>query len=130
MTVRPGSARRAAAAMVGTWGLFGCAAAPLTADAPRVVRGMALAPYEIREDCVRLFRGDRLDYTFEATEPVAFEIRYREGPAALSPIVRSPIRSDAGIYTAPMRLEYCLVWEAGSSGALVDYRLRLRNAAR
>ena len=51
-------------------------------------------------------------------------------PAALSPIVRSPVRADAGVYTAPLGVQYCLVWEAGSAGALVDYRLRLRPAAR
>lgn len=130
MTVHPGSARRTAAAMLGTWGLLGCAAAPLTAEAPRIVTGMVLTPYEIREDCVRLSPGDRLDYTFDATDPVAFEIRYREGVSALSPIVRAPVRTDAGAYTAPLGLQYCLVWEAGAAGALVDYRLRLRPAVR
>lgn len=129
MTLRPGGARRAAA-MIGTLGLFGCAATPLTADAPRIVTGIVLTPYEIREDCVRLSTGDRLDYTFDASDPVAFEIRYREGVAAVSPVVRAAVRTDAGIYLAPLDLAYCLVWEAGRAGALVNYRLRLRPAAR
>jgi hypothetical protein len=64
--------------------LFGCAATPVTSDAPKIVSGMVLTPYDIRDDCVRLSPGDRLDYTFNATEPVAFEIRYREGAAAQS----------------------------------------------
>lgn len=126
----PGGARRAVAAVIGPCWLFGCAAAPLTVDTPRIVKGMALTPYEIREDCVRLAQGDRLDYTFDATEAVAFEIRYREGAAALSPIARGFVRGDAGVYQAPFAREFCLVWEAGNAGALVDYRLRLRPAAR
>ena len=126
----PGGARRAVAAVIGPCWLFGCAATPLTVDAPRIVNGMALTPYEIREDCVRLAQGDRLDYTFDATEAVAFEIRYREGAAALAPIARGDVRSDSGVYQAPFAREFCLVWEAGNAGALVDYRLRLRPAAR
>ncbi len=125
-----GGARRAVAAVVGPCWLFGCAATPLTADAPRNVKAMVLTPYEIRDECVRLAQGDRLDYTFDATEPVAFELRYREGAAALSPIARGPVRSDGGVYQAPFAREFCLVWEAGPAGALVDYRLRLRPAAR
>lgn len=130
MILRRGhDARRAVAAVLGPCWLFGCAATPLTADAPRIVTAMPLTPYESREDCVRMARGDRLDWTFEATEPVAFEIRYREGVAALAPISRSSVLGDAGVYLAPLAREYCLVWEAGPPGAQVDYRLRLRPAA-
>ena len=35
--------------------------------AASVVTAMPLTPYESREDCLRMARGDRLDYTFEAT---------------------------------------------------------------
>jgi len=123
-------ARRAVAAVVGPCWFMGCAATSVTADAPKVVTAMALTPYEIREDCVRLAPGDRLDFAFDATEPVAFEIHYREGAATLAPIARSDTRSDSGIYLAPLPREYCLAWEAGGAGALIDYRLRLRPAAR
>jgi hypothetical protein len=126
---RPAEVRRTVAAVLGPCWLFGCAATPVTVDAPKVVTAMPLTPYESREDCVRMAQDDRLDYTFEATEPVAFEIRYREGVAALAPISRSSVLSDAGVYRAPFGREYCLVWEAGAPGALVDYRLQLRPAA-
>ena len=116
-------------AMLGPCCLAACAQAPVTADAPRSVTGMILTPYEIRDDCVRLAPGERLDYTFDATDPVAFELRYREGAAALSPIARSPVRSDSGVYLASLDREFCVVWEAGPAGAIVDYRLRLRPAA-
>jgi hypothetical protein len=74
--------------------------------------------------------GDRLDYTFDATEAVSFEIHYREGAATLAPIARSVIRNDSGIYLASLPREYCLAWEAGAAGAIIDYRLRLRPAGR
>jgi hypothetical protein len=116
--------------VIGPCWLIGCAVAPVTADTPKAIWGLGLPPYEIREDCVRLEPGDRLDYTFDATEPVSFEIRYREGAAALAPIARAPTRSDAGVYRASLASEYCLVWEAGPAGAMIDYRLRLRPVAR
>lgn len=123
-------ARRAVAAVIGPCWLLGCAATPVTADAPKVVTAMGLTPYEIREDCVRMAPGDRLDYRFDATEPVSFEIHYREGAATLAPIARSVVTSDSGIYQAPLPREYCLAWEARAAGALIDYWLRLRPAAR
>ena len=46
----------------------------------------------------------------------------------LAPLVREPSRGDAGVFLAVLPRDYCLVWEAGVAGALVDYRLR--NAAR
>jgi len=130
MMLRGSGARRAAVAVIAPCWLLGCAGTPVTSDAPKVVKGMAIAPYEIHEDCVRLAPDDRLDYTFDATEPVSFEIRYREGTAALAPIARGPELTGAGVYKALLPREYCLVWEAGPAGALVDYRLRLRPAAR
>jgi hypothetical protein len=125
-----GLARRSVSALLAPCCFAGCAATQVTSDAPRVVTAMDMPPYEIREDCVRLVPGDRLDYAFEATEPVAFEIRYREGVAALSPIARGFVRADSGIYFVSLAREYCLVWEAGPAGALLDYRLRLTPAAR
>jgi hypothetical protein len=130
MMNRGGGARRAVAAVIAPCCLFGCAGAPVTSEAPKIVKGMALTPYDIREDCVRLSPDDRLDYTFDATEPVSFEIRYREGKAALAPIAHGPELTGAGVYQASLSREFCLVWEAGPAGALVDYRLRLRPAAR
>ncbi len=121
MTIRP---RSAALALVAA----ACAQPPLTLEEPRAVSAMPLTPYESRDECVRLAAGDRLDYRFEASEPVMFEIRYREGFAVIAPLVREPSRGDAGVFLAVLPRDYCLVWEAGVAGALVDYRLRKRTA--
>jgi hypothetical protein len=109
--------------------LTGCAAAPVTADAPKSVAGHPLSPYESHDECVRLAPGDRLEYAFEASEPVAFDLRYREGAAVVAPVVREQSRTDAGMFVARLARDYCLMWEAGAAGALIDYRLRLRPAA-
>lgn len=101
----------------------------LTADGPKTVAAHPLPSFASHDECVRLSPGDRLDYAFEASEPIAFEIRYREGNAAVAPVVRERSRGDAGVLVARLAREYCLVWEAGGAGALIDYRIRLRPAA-
>lgn len=108
--------------------MAGCAA-PLARDQPRSITGLTILPYERHRECARLGADDRLEYAFETTEPVAFEIRYFEGSAAVSPIVRENTRGYAGVFVATDAREYCLVWEAGGAGTLIDYRLRLRPAA-
>jgi len=120
-------ARSAALALVVV--AAGCASEPLTLAEPRAVKGMPLAPYEARGECVRLAEGDRLEYRFEASEPVTFEIRYRDGLATIAPVVRDASLGYAGIFVAALPRDYCLVWEAGDAGALVDYRLRRRTVA-
>jgi hypothetical protein len=123
-------AARAVASLLLLEGLVACAPTAVTAEQPKAVTSMPLPPFEIREDCVRLVPGDRLDYEFSASQPVAFEIRYREGDAVIAPIVRDASVGDSGVFAARIERNYCLAWEAGLAGALVDYRLRLRPATR
>jgi hypothetical protein len=107
----------------------GCARPALLPDEPRAVTGERLAPYQSLGECVRMQRGERLEYIFTSVEPVNFDISYREGPATLAPVVREKSLGDSGIFIARLPASYCLSWEAGPAGALIDYRLRLRPAA-
>lgn len=72
-----------------------------------------------------LATGARIDYRFEAKMPVYFDIRYREGSAIISTISREETGAEAGVFAAPLARRYCVHWEAGREGALVDYRVRL-----
>ena len=121
--------RRAGAALGVAIAVTACTTAPLLLDEPAVASAVPLPPWESRDVCVRLGDGDRLEYAFEATEPVAFEIRYREDAAVVAPLVRDPTRADAGVFLARLPRDYCLVWEAAAAGALLDYRLRRRRAS-
>jgi hypothetical protein len=108
--------------------LTACATAPLTADTPKTVIGHTLPPLELHEECVRLAPGDRVDYSFDSSEPVAFNIHYHEGKAVVMPVSREASRADAGVFAPALAQHYCLRWEAGPAGALIDYRIRLRRA--
>lgn len=79
---------------------------------------------------MRLETGDRLDWRYESSAPVAFNIHYREGNADMSPIVRESSTIDAGTFAAQSPQAYCLTWEAGAAGAIIGYRMLLRPAPR
>jgi hypothetical protein len=99
-------------------------------DQPKVVRGEDIAAYAMHEQCMHLAVGDRLHYDFTANEPVDFNIHYHEGRAVIAPIVRDKAQQDSGVFAPIIARDYCLMWEAGPAGALLDYRISLRPAAR
>ena len=106
--------------------LAACAGAPSDPDAPRVVTGVRIAPYERHEDCMALEDGDRLDFRFDSQFPVAFNLLYREGTFIVIPLSRQQVEEFAGVFASTAARPYCLVWEAGPQGAILDYRFRLR----
>ena len=110
--------------------LAGACASPdtLVADEPRVASELRIAPYEFHEECATLAVGDKLDYRFEAQAPVTFQIYYKEGIAFVSTMNRDNVREFAGVFSVPVARRYCVRWDAGPPGALVDFRIRLLRA--
>jgi hypothetical protein len=122
------AARIAAAAIALV--LAACADNPVVPGGPKVVPKAALAPYAMHEDCVDLVPNDRLEYRFESSEPVAFDIRYRDGGVVVSPITRQNVTTDAGVFAPLLAKRYCLAWEAGAGGATIGYRMSLRRGVK
>lgn len=128
---RPGAApHRWGVIVVACVGLCACATEAITPGHPRVVQGLLLTPYDIHEECLHVAVADRLEYEFSATEPVDFAIHYRDGNAVLAPFAREAVRVDSGMIVSQLALDYCLVWEAGPAGAVLDYRVKRHPAAR
>ena len=98
-------------------------------DEPRTATELPIAPYEFHEECAPLAAGDRIDYRFEAQAPVTFQIYYKEGITFVSPLSRDDVREFAGIFQVKADTRYCLQWDAGQRGALLDYRIRLLRGA-
>lgn len=116
------------AAMVSIF-LAACASTDtIVGDEPRTATAFAINPYEFHEECATLATGDRLDYRFEAQAPVNFQIYYKEGIAFISTVSRDDVRDGGGIFNAPAARRYCVRWDAGREGALVDFRIRLTRA--
>lgn len=109
--------------------LAGCAAPDtFVADEPRTATEQPIAPYAFHEECAALQEGAKLDYHFEAKAPVTFQIYYREGNAFISTVNRDDVTEFGGVFSVPAARRYCLRWDAGPQGAVVDFRIRLRQA--
>jgi hypothetical protein len=106
-----------------------CAASPPAPDVPRDVARLPIAPYAEHEACIDGAPGERLDYRWQANEPVAFAIRYREGGALVAPVVREGSHGDSGIFEAGIAGHDCAHWQAGPAGTLLDYRIEIRGPA-
>lgn len=122
------SARGAVVASVAAALTLSCGAPTVRPGVPREAQGVEIAPYEAYEECADLVRGDRLDYRYESTSPVDFDIRYREGNAVLSPIVREQATQDSGIFAPRVPTRYCLHWQAGRRGAIIGFRIIIRRS--
>ena len=77
---------RAAALLVAVIALGGCAGTLTVTDGPKVVSAHPLPSYQVHEECFKLGDGDRVDFAFESSEPVDFNIHYHEGQAVVMPI--------------------------------------------
>lgn len=110
--------------------LSACAEHPLVAGEPKVVSKLELAPYAAHEECADLSPGDRLDYRFESTAPLAFNIHYHDANVIVMPITRESVIADAGLFAPRIAQGYCLMWEAGAAGASLDYRVLVRRGVR
>jgi len=106
----------------------GCATTPTWPDAPLSVVGHPLPPYQIHEECAVLAAGDRLEFAFESSEPVQFNVHYHDNKAVVMPVTRERTRAEAGVMPIVIAQDYCAMWEAGPTGALIDYRMRVRRA--
>lgn len=104
--------------------------ASIEPNTPKYVRELDIPAYNIREDCVKLVPGDRLDFSFESSQPVDFNIHYHDGNAVVMPYSREASRAAADVFRPRIAQDYCLMWEAGKDGALVEYRVHLRRSAR
>jgi len=117
------------AVAVTAFALGACATDTLVADQPRTAEAQVIAPYEFHEECAQLAVGDRLDFRFESKTPVNFEIYYKEGIAFIATVSRDGVTEHGGIFQARSAQRYCLRWEAGPAGTLIDFRVRLLRAA-
>ena len=108
----------------------GCAAtSPAGRYDLKSVRNHAMSPYVVHEECLNVAAGERIDYYFMSTFPIDFNIHYHESNVVLMPIVRDKALEDNGVFAPQIPQDYCLMWEAGPTGATIDYGVRLRPPA-
>jgi hypothetical protein len=117
-----------AIALVAVLGTAACATAPDRLEVPKVVVGLDISPYVVYEQCVLLQAGDRIGYLFRATVPLAFNIHFHDANAVIEPISAASTQGESGEFSADRDQTYCLMWEAGAGGSVLEYRVeRLRH---
>ena len=116
-----------AIALVAALDTVACATAPDRLEVPKVVAGLELSPYAVYEECLLLQTGDRIGYLFRAAAPLAFNIHFHDGNAVIEPVSAASTQGESGEFSADRDQTYCLMWEAGAGGSVLDYRVeRLR----
>jgi hypothetical protein len=104
--------------------LTACAADPYRLEGERAATGVELSPFALHEECVALDPGERVGFYFASAAPVAFNVHYHDANAVIMPIVREHATREADEFTADRKQIYCLTWEAGAQGSILEYRIR------
>ena len=102
-----------------------CASEKIRPGTPREVTELKINPFELHEECVKMVPGDWLVYRFSAQRPVAFNIHYHEGKTVIMPVAKDNVTMDDATFRPLIAQEYCLMWEAGREGAIIEYRIVL-----
>jgi hypothetical protein len=123
-------AGRASCACALAAAISACASQSIEPGTPREVTGQRINPFELHEECLQLLPGDWLIYRFTAQRPVDFSIAYHEGKTVIMPVSRDDTTAEDGSFRPLAAHDYCLMWEAGREGAIVDYRILLTRGQR
>jgi len=118
------------AAMLGAAAFGPGCATPVPPGEWKHVREQPLETSELHEACVKLQRGDRLEYAFVARRPVDFDIHYHEGKAVVAPVTRQKVERDEDAFEPLDAHEYCMTWQSPPPGTLLDYRYRVIRGAK
>ena len=69
----------------------------------------------------------RIGYLFRAAAPLKFNVHFHDGNAVIEPVSAASTKEESGEFSADRDQTYCLMWEAGAAGSVLDYRVgRLR----
>ena len=122
------AARSAACALA--LAVSACASETILPGTPRDVTEKKINPFERHEECMKLVPGDWLVYRFAAQRPVDFNIHYLDGKSVIMPLSRDKVTEDDDTFRPLVAQDYCLTWEAGRDGAILDYRILLNRSQR
>ena len=67
-------------------------------------------PAKIHEDCVDLFPGDVMVYSFRASGPVDFNIHFHSEGTVTYPVSEKNMSNSEGRFSPERKQFYCLMW--------------------
>ena len=88
----------------------GCGTAPRVAGDAVPVR-LAIQAGKSAEVCFALAEGDRVDYAFDATSAVDFNLHTHRGQQVVMPVEVTHTAAQSGKYVSLQAGDYCLTWK-------------------
>jgi hypothetical protein len=87
-----------------------------------------IKPSGVSEDCMELLPGQILEYSFEATKPLNFNIHYHEDHDVIYGITKDGVSEDKGTFRCEKKQYYCLMWtNPGSEPVSLIHTYQIRN---
>lgn len=83
----------------------GCASLGATDKTSETVK-----PSGIHEDCMELLPGQILEYSFEASKPLNFNIHCHEDHGVVYGSTKDGVSGDKGTFRCEKKQYYCLMW--------------------
>lgn len=90
----------------------------------RFERQLTVAPGKFAEVCGKLVRGDSVNWRFDASGPLNFNIHYHEGKEVHYPERRDALASAGGQLRAALDQDYCWMW-TNKAGKAVELKIQL-----
>jgi hypothetical protein len=81
-----------------------------SAQAP-AAKPVILKPGKPHEKCMVLDSGQKLEYRFESTAKVNFNLHYNKGESVYYPVKLDRTTGESGLYESRARERYCFTWE-------------------
>ncbi len=102
----------------------GCASSAIKEHVEKIID-----PSSSYEECIQLLPTQTLVYLFKASEPVKFNIHYRDGEKVMSPVSQGRISSWWDTFKPEEEEDFCLTWENAQSyhiNLYLEYEIRDR----
>jgi hypothetical protein len=77
----------------------------------RFERTLTVAPSKFAEVCGKLEKGQSIAWSFQAQQPVNFNIHYHEGKNVVFPEKKNDTASMEGTLAVAVEQDYCWMWQ-------------------
>ena len=78
-----------------------------------------IKPGKIFEKCLSLSPPQKIEYSFESSAKLNFNLHYHRGEQVYYPVKLDRTKAESGLYEAKAKETYCLMWE-NTTGADVE----------
>lgn len=83
---------------------------------------------KIFEKCMQLVPPQKIEYRFESSAKINFNLHYHKGDQVYYPVKLDRTNGESGLYEAKAKEAYCLMWENRNSADVeLTYSTRIGN---